>query len=451
MRTLFPTEVEPRRGDLPTSRPGRRDRCSPAGRGRRSAGSGLLAVLAAATLLVAAPAAGQDAPELSFDAYGTLGVVHSSEDRADFVWNPSRPDGPGRSETVSAALDSRLGGQLTLRLTPELTAVAQAVVEQNHEDDYVPHLEWAYVQYAVTPEFSIRAGRRPLAMFLTSEHRKVSYANPWVRPPVELYGLSPVFAGEGVDVSYRLHLGDWTNRTRVSFGRAATSFPDPEDAFESNTAEAESTWGFENVLQRGGLTGRVAFSSGLLDVDAFDPFFDALRSFGPEGRELADRYEFDDAPFHFATVGAEYDPGPWFGMAELGWADFDSALGEKLAGYVTAGYRVGSFTPYVTWSRVEALSSTSAAGLPLDGLPPGTAETAAQLNAGLDMLLQVTPVQQNLAFGGRWDVATGLALKAQVDFVDMLEDSPGTFANEQPGFEPGGSARLLSFASVFVF
>lgn len=413
----------------------------------RVAGAGTAAVLCAATLLLGpAASTGQETPELSFDGYGTLGLVYSTEGRADFVWNPFRPDGPGHSETVSPDVDSRLGGQVTLRVTPDLTAVVQAVAEQNHEDEYTPHLEWAYVQYAVDPQLTVRAGRRPISAFMVSEHRKVSYANPWMRPPVELYGLSPVFAGEGIDVNYRVQLGEWSNRVEVSYGRA-------EESFGGGSAEANHTWSLENVLQRAAFTGRLSFSTGFLEmnVDGFESFFDAFRNFGPEGRAIADRYEVDDTPFESASAGVEYDPGPWFGMAEVGWADFNSALGEKLAGYATGGYRVGPLTPYASYSRVEALSETATAGLSLAGLPPELAQTAAQLNAGLNAFLRSTPIQQNLAVGARWDFTPGAALKAQVDFVDVLEESPGTFTNRQPGFEPGGSAQLLSLATVFVF
>lgn len=411
-----------------------------------------LAVLTAAALLLAPSAAGaQDTPSLSFDAYGTLGLVYSTEDRADFSWNPSRPDGPGHTHTVSTDLDSRVGAQLSLRVTPELSAVVQGVVEQNHEDEYALHVDWAYLEWAVTPELTVRAGRRPLSGFLTSEYRKISYAYPWVRPPAELYGLTPVFSSDGADVRYSIHVGDWTNQVRVGFGRSTAKFPDPDDVFEDNTSEAWNAWSFENTLQRGGFTGRVSFATGLLDIDAFDPFFDAFRNFGPEGRAIADRFDIDDTPFQSATVGAEYDPGPWLGMAEVAWADFNSALGEKLAGYVTGGYRLGPVMPYATYSRVEALSETSTPGLSTEGLPPQLVPAAAQLNAGLNGFLNATPIQQNLAVGTRWDVVTGIAVKAQVDFIDVLEDSPGTFINQQPGFEPGGSAQLLSLSTVFVF
>lgn len=451
-RTNIPSPVRGRGAEPPASLAAESGATPPGDRDGPPGGPVALALLAAAALVFApSAAAAQDFPELTFDAYGTLGGVYSTEDRADFIWNPTRPDGPGHSETVSASLDSRLGAQLSLRITPELSAVVQAVAEQNHEDEYTPQFEWVYVQYAVTPELTVRAGRRPISGFLTSEHRKVSYTYPWARPPVELYGLTPVFSSDGADVRYTLHVGDWTNQIRIGFGRSTAEFPDPDDVFEDNTTEAWNVWSFENTLQRGGLTSRVSFTSGLLDIDGFDPFFDAFRNFGPEGRAVADRFEIDDTPFQSATVGLEYDSGAWLGIAEVAWTDFNSALGEKLAGYVTGGYRLGPVTPYATYSRVEALSETSTSGLSTEGLPLPLARAAGQLNAGLNGFLNATPVQQNFAVGTRWDVVTGIAVKAQVDFVDVLEDSPGTFGNQQPGFEPGGTAQLFSLSTVFVF
>lgn len=434
----------------------RRDGTAPAGGGRASRASptrtrteraALVAGVLAVLTLASTPGAAQEGatPSVSFDAFGTLGAVYSTEDRADFIWNIFRPDGPGHSEEFSPDVDSRLGAQVTARLTPELTAVVQAVAEQNDEDNYAPEIEWAYLDYAVTPEFTVRAGRTPLPTFMVSEYRKVSFANPWIRPPVELYGMSPVFSSDGIDLSYQLHLGDWTNTVQVAYGWT-------EQDLQDMSSEATNAWNLTNTLRRGGLTLRAGFATGLLTIEGFEPFFDSFRLFGPEGIDIADRYEVSDTPFEFGTVGAEYDAGPWFVLGEAAWSDFHSVLGEKLAGYVTGGLRVGPVTPYATYARVGALSETSAPGLTVGDFPPGPIrEGAMALNAALNEILRSTVIQQSLALGGRWDVRSGIALKAQVDLIDVLQRSPGTFGNLQPGYEPGGSAQLVSLATTFVF
>lgn len=428
-------------GSDPDHRPDRLIRAS-------SDGPLLAALLAAAVALgsLAEPAAAQEAelPSLSFDGYGTFGLVYSTESDADYLGNPLRPHGPGHTETVSPDVDSRLAGQLSARLTEEFMAVVQVVAEQDAEDRYTPGVEWAYLSYDVTRDLTVRVGRRPLSQLLVSDFRKVSYANPWVRPPVEVYSLSPVFTGDGIDVTWRFRTGDWSNALQASFGRAEDEFPD-------GTIEANRVWSVNHVVQRGGLTGRFALTTGELDIQSFDPLFDQFREFGGEGKAIAERFEVDDTRIHLASVAAEYDSGSWFAVTELGWTDLNSVLGERLAGYVSGGYRFGKITPYATYSRVGALHERSAAGLSLEGLPPEQAQAAATLNATLDRILASAPIQGSVTVGGRWDFRPGMAAKLQLDLVDMMKDSPGTFVNAQPDFERGGSAQLVTFAMAFVF
>lgn len=408
-----------------------------------------LAAVATVALLALVPqptaAQGRDTPSLSFDLFGTVGGVYSTEDQADFVWNPFRPDGPGRSEDISPDVDSRVAGQVTASITPKLTAVVQGIAEQNEEDNYTPALEWAYVQYEITSGLTVRGGRTPIPAFLVSEFRKVSYANPWIRPPVEVYGLVPVFSLDGLDVRYRFDTGEWTSILHGTFGRADEELP------SGGRVEAERVVHANYILRRGGLRARVGFARGELQLGAFDPLFDGFRQFGEVGEAVADRFDPDGTNYEFATLGVEYDPPGWFAMGEVAMIDFNSVLATSAAGYVSGGYRVGPVTPYVTYSREERVGETDLPGLPVAGLPPRLRGPAAGLNAALDGIRASSVVQQNVALGARWDVFTGVALKAQVDFIDMLDDSPGTFQNRLPGFERGGSAQLVSLATTFVF
>lgn len=407
-------------------------------------------VLAAAVLLAMglapANASGQEssAPFISFDGFGTIGVAYSGDRNADFVENPLRSEGAGHSSRLGESLDSRLAGQITVQATPRITGVLQVVVEQGVTGSYEPAVEWANLSYAFTPDLSLRAGRIVMPLFLVSEARKVSYANPWVRPPVELYSLVPIYAWDGVDGRYRRRMGEWMGSVNAAVGRTSAEM-------HGGDVEAEHFWNVNASLQRGELTGRVAVMAGDVTVDAYTPLFEGFRQFGPAGEAIAERYELDGRRIAFATAGVQYDPAPWFTMAELGWLESESAMGERMAGHLTAGVHLGPVAPFVTYARSTLLSESTAAGLPLDNLPPEAAQMAAQLNAGLNSVLAVAPEQQNVTVGSRWDVAPGIALKAQVEFIDRLEGSVGTFTNFQPTFEPGGSTRLVSVAATFVF
>lgn len=404
--------------------------------------------------LVPAPARGQETgegppdrvyPRILFNGFGTFGIAHSSEDQADFVPSPLRPDGPGFSDEFSVEMDSRLAGQLTVDVTPRLRAIVQVVAEQQPDDRFGPTLEWANISYAFTPDLTLRVGRIALPAFMLSDFRKVGYAIPWVRPPVELYSLAPVFSSDGVDATYRLHLGDWTNTMQATFGQANSELPGETGHVESDGV------GFFNTLEQADLLLRFGIAHGSLDIESVGEFFDLFRSFGPEGAAIADRYDADDKALTFYSFGASYDPGAWFVTGELGRIEVDAFIGNSNAWYVGGGVRLGRVTPYALYSGIEATSETAAAGLDVTALPPEQAQAAAGLNIGLNAVLSAKAQQQTGSIGARWDFMRNIALKVQLDRIDVKGGSPGTFINLQSGFERGGTAYVLSAGTAFVF
>ncbi len=118
-----------------------------------------IALLATALYAAGASADDFEAPMFSFSGFGTLGVVHSSEDQADFTSSIFKPDGAGYSHDWSADVDSLIGGQVTPISPQKLSAVLQVIAEQNYDNTYRPHVEWANIEYQFTPEF--QCTRRP--------------------------------------------------------------------------------------------------------------------------------------------------------------------------------------------------------------------------------------------------------------------------------------------------
>jgi hypothetical protein len=386
-------------------------------------------------------------PMFSFSGFGTFGVVHSSENKADFTSSVIKPNGAGFSRVWSPDVDSLIAAQVTANFTPQISAVVQVISEQGYNNSYTPTVEWANIKYAFTPDISIRAGRIVLPVFLVSDSRKVGYANPWVRPPVEVYGLVPITNSDGVDASYRVHVGEFTNTVQVAYGKSAPKLP-----AGGGTAKANDAWGISYTGEYGAATVHTTYYRTKLTLDSFEPLFDGFRQFGPEGVALADKYDANNKPFTFIGLGAMYDPGRWFAMSEWGTTDSHSVLGKRTAWYASGGYRIGKFTPYVTYARTKADSNTSDPGLTLAGLPPPLAGLAAGLNAGLNASLgSLVPVQKTISVGARWDVAKNAALKLQYDQIHLGAGSPGTLINVQPGFQPGGRVNVFSATIDFVF
>ena len=408
----------------------------------------LCAVLAVA---LAAPAASaQWAPRFSFSGYGTLGIVHSDYDQADYLVDSFKPNGPGATREWSADVDSRIAGQVSAAFGDRLSAVVQVIAQQRWDNSYTPVVEWANVKYQVTPDASVRAGRVVLPVFMVTDTRRVGYANTWVRPPVEVYSLVPVTTIDGVDGNFRFVAGGTTHTLQANLGRADAKFPG-SGGFEASEVNGRDIVALAYTAEMGPFTARVNYGRAKLTIGSLDPLFDAFRQFGPLGEPIAERYHVRDRKADFLGFGASYDPGPWFAAAE--WARFDtnSILAERSGWYVSGGARVGRFTPYATYARLSVDSNTSDPGIPLQALPPELQPAAAQLNGVLNQLLANFPRQSTVALGVRWDFAKSAALKLQVDRVAMASGANGTFGNLQPGFQPGRSVRVISAAVDFVF
>ena len=391
------------------------------------------------------PVADGDAPRWSFGGFGTLGVVRSNEKEADFTANVLNPGDAGHSRAWSAGVDSRLGMQLGVNLGSSWSAVLQLVSERTLSGGYAPKVEWANINYQLTPDISVRAGRIALPLFLAGDYRKAGYALPWARPPVELYGVIPLSNSDGVDASYRWRAGDSNNSTQVFVGH--TDLPVSAVA----RAQARRMGGLSNTTTAGALTVRASFLTTRLSVDIARELFDGLRAFGPQGAALAARYDVNAVRADVATIGFSYDPGAWFLMGEIGRMNARSYLGDKTAGYLSAGYRTGNLTPYLTYSASRPNTATATPGLDLSALPPPMAGAGAGLNAGLNQLLAAIPRQSSVTAGVRWDLCPNHALKLQYDRITPRQGSTGTFINVQPGFRAGRPIAVLSAALDFVF
>jgi hypothetical protein len=381
----------------------------------------------------------------SFSGFGTLGVVHSSEHDADFTSTIFKPNGAGYSHDWSPDVDSLIGAQVNANFSPHLSAMLQVISEQTYDNNYRPHVEWANIKYELTPDASVRVGRTVLASFLVSDTRNIGYANPWVRPPVEVYSLVPIDSSDGIDASYKWHIGDLVQTFVGTYGATTSTQP------TGGNAEARRQWNISDTLEYGAATLRIAYQRANLTLDGLHTFFGAFRQFGPQGNLLADKYDPYRKPLEFIGIGAMYNPRDWFVTGEWGTSQFHSVLGESTAWYASGGYRLAKFTPYLTYGALKANSNVSDPGLTVSALPPYLTGAAMGLNAGLNAILGSIAIQRTTSAGLRWDFMKNVDLKLQYDHTGLGAGSPGTLINLQPGFQRGGTVNLFSAAIDFLW
>lgn len=415
-----------------------------------------LAVIAAHS--AAASAADTERSIFSFNAFGTLGIVHSNEDQADFVGSVFQPDGAGYSHSWDIGPDSKLGGQVQAKFSDRFSAILQVVAQHQYDDTYTPAIEWANIKFAVTDSIDIRAGRVVLPGFLISETRNVGYSNPWVRPPLEVYSISSITSSDGADITYRAKLGRAQNTLSAFYGNSTAKL-------DSGKAKAKPTWGISDTLVLGDTTLRIGHVYTKIDLElaSLDPIFNgltglgnALTAFGftaqgAQAQALVQKYSLTGLTLKNYMASVSYDPGQWFVMSEGVITKGTGFFSDSKAWYVTGGYRLGKFTPYATLADITADLELDP-GISTAGLPSGLAAGAAGLNAGLNTTQKAfAATQKSASIGLRWDFASSADLKVQYERLSLGDDSNGRLGNVQPGFQSGGNVDVVSIAVDFVF
>lgn len=349
----------------------------------------------------------------NFNGFGTLGVVHSNNPDADFVNNVFESRGAGESTSWSPAVDSKLGLQVTATPTDKLKAVVQLIIEQKWNGTYVPTVEWANLTYHVTSDFDVRAGRIVWPMFVRSESQNVGFANFSVRPSAELEAEMPNTHSDGIDATYRLHLGPTTHAVTVFGGQSEEIYG---DYYANTKLTVKKIIGVSDMIDWHDLTLHAAAmhmqytftAPGVTPLPVQLPIY---------------------------SLGAVYDTSTWYGMGDAQLA-VDPYYGKMKSFAVQGGRHFGSFSPYVGYSQF----------------------TQATFGPGVPVPLH-TPTQADRFLGLRWDVRTGVDLKFQFDSI-KTGDVAGSFpislvfpnsAQLYPTFLKHPEANVVSAVVDFTF
>ncbi len=357
-------------------------------------------------------AAGTDQTQVTFGGFGSLGVSHSTMSSGDYVVDGSIPKGPGLSDFLSTTNDSRMAGHMAAQMSPNVSVVIQVDSEYHTGNTYAPEVEFVNVKYVLTPDAYVRVGRIALPTFLESENRDVGYTYAWIHPPVEVYRQEPVTHSDGFDVNYSLNTGTAEHSIKAIFGRTEI---ETNDSPMGNAMSSKNMWGVFDTTEYGSAT----FHVGYLQRDTDSGYFLA----GQDGAWVKDKD---------LSAGVQYDPGDWFVLSE--WIQRRSTY-EINARYVSAGYRVKQFTPYLTYAQ-------SSQGSFLPGLPPPSPAA----------VVLATRAQSTTSLGLRWDFRRDTDFKFQLDQVRLSDNSNGFLANVPANVTLYGSRFYVISAVVdFIF
>lgn len=375
------------------------------------------------------PAIADDTPSLAFHGFGTLGVVQTSSDQAEFVRDLSQPT--GATNQLDGRVDSILGLQANWRMTSKLEAVVQAVSRYRYDKSFTPDISWAYLKYDPTPQVSLRAGRLGTEFFMTADSRLVGYSYLTVRPPGDFFWSLPFYSINGADATLTLPVGENLLRGKVYYGLSQEYLPYVDQVWDLG---GSAMFGGYLDYQVGAWLLRASYAN--IRFHHNTPIEGILAPFGfPPGTiaEASSYLAIENTRSHYYSLGAIYDDGPWqiqlmVNKVGQGARIFQSSYG----GYVLAGYRIGEVTPYLGYSWVRSQARNPPAN-------PVIASVMADFHAD----------QNTSIVGARWDVYRNLAIKAQWDAIRGEPSSIFPYRGEKPEFS--GKMDVFSLTMDFVF
>ena len=301
---------------------------------------------------------------------------------------------------------SKLGLQGSFALTEQTNIVAQLVARGN--DDWSTEMEWAFLSHDFDNGFVTRIGRLRVPLYMYSDYLEVGYAQPWASPPSELYSIVPLSSFDGIDAIYDFDLSDVAVTLQASYGHAdrdagaTLGEVDYKDILGASASFSYEEWVF-----------RTTYYQTTLDSKNGSSFFDKEDSY-------------------FAGVGLSYDDGSLLAIAEFAVSDVEGDYSDTESGYITLGYRINDFTPYVTYAFLETTDDS---------------ERTAQLKPAFDWKRTAYSV------GTRYDISSNLALKADVTYADGFDGTSGGWSSnvDSVGNQINDDTLVytLSFDAVF--
>ena len=291
---------------------------------------------------------------------------------------------------------SHFGLQLHTKVSEKVHFAADLSAEGGSQN-FNLETEWAYATYDFNDELSLRMGKYKGAFYMVSDYKDVGYAYPWVRPPLEVYSTNPIASFSGLDLVYQgsvsnmavlleLYAGNGTHTSKLipstiddpSTGLAGFGF-NKGDTVEFQTPNAK---GF-NLSFTGDIgTFRVGYFQ--TQVDAFGGQVNhEFGSFGGLGFNI---------DWHNLVVYSEYiirDTGPTLA----------AAFPDQTAYYLTTGYRMGKFLPYITYARMDKGKDPSPYTQLQSSVAIGMRTEVSDSSAVKFEVMKVTPVKNPYSVG----------------------------------------------------
>lgn len=331
----------------------------------------------------------------------------------------------GFNDNLDFESDSVLGLQVTFDISDKARAVTQVVA--NGWNYWDPRIEWAYLAYDVSDQFTVRAGRMRLPFYYMSESLDVGYSYPWVRPPLTLY-TTEISNYDGFDATYLFRTGESNHRLSAYMGtfsfeeNSIDRFVDivGDDVYGANWTTYWNDWtfraGYSHLRTKASFTANIMDEVDPVNIPGFGlvtPVDGFVRFEGEIGESL-----------EFYSYSTSYDDGDWMALLEMGVIEVSEGnfIGDEVQGHFTLGYHLDRWMPYGGYGREyykEALTG-----------PTSQFARAADRNYKLNF------------FGMRYEIATGISAKLEWNHFYDFKGTVGPFEDADAAFGDGSFDKV---------
>lgn len=371
---------------------------------------GCITLVFAGTNVIADEESWQDA--LSINGYYTLDLTYSDSD-IPVITNGSIVRHLEEDEFTLE--NSVLGLQLQYEITDSTRVFLQGTALNDRDDEADLVLDWAYLSFDAGNDYTLRLGQFLIPLLQGTELKNVGYSRLWVRPLVPGSGAGGFKNYAGVELIKRIPLSDSNLNLQFSLG-----VPDHVlDFVEGKTVGlVAATYETDDYWIR----------TALLHTD-----YEVLTRQG-------DSID-DDAQALMASIEAEVQIQNFIINAGYSDTDADVTPDDTLA-YLSLGYQIGDFTPYILGKISKQDFTESAApeppgggapppgspppGPPPPGSPPPGPPPEDPAPPGFGPGSENDVERNSLAIGLRYDIGENYAIKSQWEYIDNDDRLPAS-------------------------
>jgi len=377
-----------------------------------------------------------DIDSFQVNGFGTIGMTYQNNE--DIIYTPSWRYDRGTDGTISIQNDSRFGLQLDWQASEKIDFTLQGTV-----DCKGANLEWANIKYTIDDHHDIKIGqmRFPTAMY--SDILKVSYSYNWVRLPEDVYGILPLTSYVGAEYNYRNQYADTDYHLKLYLGHSEDTMIGSQDIGDY-TIELDHLFGINLSFTKDSLHIRVGYTHTKISIEntRVNQYFDQLLSnhrLSPDLKALLDYYDPRSKATDYLSFGFKYDQKQWYLLGEYVWINMNNIISDNYAGYLSAGYHFGAWTPHITYSEVTGTSNyTKPVNDPLMD------------DALKEMSQRTMTTQSHITLGVRYDWRENVALKLQYDHIEEENKGRGISIHKELPYRPE-TINLISLSMDFIF